>query len=75
MPSSIWKKTADGMPPPDAKKRVVGIWMGLDGLPVIAIYTCRRGEWRKWNEDWRTLVETVRWAYEDELALEVLGEH
>ncbi len=75
MPSDIWKKTKDGLPPPDEHKRVIGIWMASNGSPVLAFYTWRRGEWREWDERWQLLSETVHWAYEDELALSVLGEY
>ena len=73
--SNIWKKTADGLPPPDENKRVIGIWMASDGLPVVSIYYVRCGVWTEFDERWQTLKEAVYWAYEDELALSVLGEY
>ena len=76
MPSNIWKKTADGLPPADDKRYVLAISKNWDCFPVIEkyVYRPRYGEWQMYF-GYFPLSESLYWAYEDELALEVLGEY
>lgn len=78
MPSSIWKKTADGLPPAQTGWRpVIAISKDLKGFPVVEKYdySQRLKEWRQLDRLYCfPLEESIYWAYEEEVALEVLGE-
>lgn len=78
MRSSVWKKTADGLPPAEKKTRyVLAVSKDSDGFPVVEGYVFRPyyGGWRHLGCGYFPLEQSLYWAYEDELALSVLGEY